>query len=566
LRQNDSPLSVLNIAALILLSNYSENPSSREETMLLKGIRNRPWTVLGGTSLLAAVGYRYRCRQDEARRLEDSKRKKILVLPFYRMAIVEERSPLSLSSLAGRTPPASGPGGRGGDRTVEMTADELVGLIHEAAHDPSIVGLYGIFGNGGGFSTGGWAHLQEIRNALQVFATSHRQHLEPGVETPPQRDRKAMYAYSNTFANPLGSTPSMKEFFLASAFTTIHLQPQGDLNLLGLHATNAFFRDLLQKYGIEVHVWKHGPYKNMANRFTHSHFTREHYENVAGVLLPIHQHVCDSIYTSRHKYLKKFPDQGNFWEMVHSAGSLPARVALQIGFVDFLPRMDPLDVLIKNNQNGKGGIDEAGDTAPSAGGAEEGSATTNDRDGASSSEEDDVKVLPAEPTKEPLSLAEKWKFETDLDHFKADSKIDIAAYARQKAVERQREAKAWKLFQSLQGMSESNVAMRQVLSLLGYRAPYFNIPPVSSYKLKGSVALVDPFTFSTLRFPVKKGKVLDRKSLGSQRKDCRYQNQRNDWRSGSSQGGKGFAKDQGTKGRQMCGAQGGFTGRKYQCL
>jgi hypothetical protein len=442
--------------------------------MIVQAIRNRPRTILGATGLLATVGYRRRL--EEQRRLDDSKKRKVLVLPFYRMKIVEAKPPISLSGLAGDT--LSVPSGGGGDRTVVMAADELVSLIHEAAQDPSIVGLYGIFGNGGGFSTGGWAHLQEVRNALQVFATSHRQHREPGVETPPQRDRKALYVYSNTFANPLGSTASMKEYFLASVFTTIHLQPQGDLNLFGLHATNPFFRDLLQTYGINVHVWKHGAYKNMANQFTHSHFSKEHYENVAGVLLPIHQHVCDSIYTSRHRYLKKFTDQDNFWEMVHSAGSLPAGVAHRIGFVDYLPRMDPLDALIKNNRDGRGGrpTNESTVSSPKT---EDPSVTKNDPAGVVASSEEDDKLLAGKPTMERLSLAEKWKFETDLDHFKADAKIDVETYARQKAAARQKEAKDWKVFEMLERMGESNVIARQILSLMGYRAPFYNIPQVS---------------------------------------------------------------------------------------
>jgi hypothetical protein len=450
--------------------------------MILTAIRNRPWTVLGATGLLASVGYRRRL--EEQQRLNDAKKKKVLVLPFYRMKIVEAKPPISLSSLAGD--PLSVPSGGGGvgDKTIVMAADELVGLIHEAAQDPSIVGLYGIFGNGGGFATGGWAHLQEVRNALQVFATSHRQHREPGVETPPQRDRKAMYVYSNTFANPLGSTASMKDYFLASVFTTIHLQPQGDLNLFGLHATNTFFHDLLQKYGINVHVWKHGAYKNMANQFTHSHFSKEHYENVEGILLPIHQHVCDSIYTSRHRYLKKFQDKDSFWEMVHSAGSLPAGVAHQIGFVDYLPRLDPLNALIKNNRDEKAAT-EASDSPITTTAAEDNTVVEPivDTTAATSSQEEDDKLLPMmmkPKTKEVMSsLAEKWKFETDLDHFKADAKIDVDSYSRQKAIERQKEAKDWKVFETLERMSESNVVTRQILSIVGYSAPFYNIPPVS---------------------------------------------------------------------------------------
>jgi hypothetical protein len=397
-----------------------------------------------------------------------------------------------------------------------MPVDELVTLIHQAAQDPSIVSLYGVFGNGTAFSTGGWGHLEEVRNAIQVFATSHRQHKEPGMVPLPPRDRKALYVYSNTFANPMGSTQSMQDYFLASAFSQIHLQPQGDLTLFGIHSTQPFFRDALQKYGITVHVWKHGAYKNMANRFTHSQFSKEHYENVAGILLPIHQHVCDAIYTSRHKQLKKYDDFDKFWSMVENAGSLPARVAHQIGFVDYLPRINPLDALVKNNQQKNkrvhgnlsdhaepsvGGLptgetkqeDEASAETISGGDKPNKSITIEKTDGsvaadsAPSSAKNNGDEIAAAPPVQSLntsadtsaSLFEKWRFETDLDHFKADAKISIDAYAREKAIERQEETKQWKTYQSMQEMCESSVVMRGILALMGYSAPYYNIPKAS---------------------------------------------------------------------------------------
>eukprot|EP00536_Pseudo-nitzschia_multiseries_P002907 jgi/Psemu1/252115/estExt_Genewise1Plus.C_410089 len=215
-----------------------------------------------------------------------------------------------------------------------MQADELVSLIKEAADDPSVVSMYGVFGNGGTISTGGWAHLEEIRNALELFA-------KPSSSSSSSLRQK-----------------SMQEYYLASVFQHIHLQPQGDLNLYGLHGTNVFIRDFLRKYGINVHVWKHGAYKNMANIFTHSSYSKEHFENTAGILLPIHKHVCKAIYKSRHEQLGKYGyDFDQFWSMIENAGSLPADVAQQIGFVDHLPLKNPLDALLKNNkqENGEGG-------------------------------------------------------------------------------------------------------------------------------------------------------------------------------------------------------------------
>ena len=203
---------------------------------LQTAIRNHPWKVLGATVYLGAAGYRQYKAEERLR--EDAKKKKVLVLPFYKMKIVEEKKSPASALLANLSSNGSD------SKVIEMQADELVSLIHEAAQDPSIVSMYGIFGNGGEISTGGWAHLEEIRNALEVFAktsSSHQQQQqhEDESDTTGTPMGKAMYAYSNTF----GGQQSMKEYYLASVFPQIHLQPQGDLNLYGLHATNAFFRD-----------------------------------------------------------------------------------------------------------------------------------------------------------------------------------------------------------------------------------------------------------------------------------------------------------------------------------
>ena len=62
-------------------------------------IQNRPFIALGATALLGGAGYRK--VKTEIRLAEDAKKKKVLVLPFHRMKIIEEKkSPIS--SLANR--------------------------------------------------------------------------------------------------------------------------------------------------------------------------------------------------------------------------------------------------------------------------------------------------------------------------------------------------------------------------------------------------------------------------------------------------------------------------------
>lgn len=399
-------------------------------------IRNRPLVVLGATGILGATTYTK--IKEEMRSAEDAKKKKVLVLPFHRMRIVEEKKSPASSLLANLADTINN-NGTGTEKVIEMEADELVSLIHDAAEDPSIVSMFGIFGNGGDISTGGWAHLEEIRDALESFAkppSSSEEDQEGGSAGTMSRG-KPMYAYSNTF----GGRQSMKEYYLASVFQQIHLQPQGDLNLYGLHATNVFFRDFLRKYGITVHVWKHGAYKNMANMFTHSNYSKEHYENTAGILLPIYKYVCKSIYESRYEKLKKYGyDFGKFWSMVENVGSLPADVARDIGFVDHLPLINPLSALVKNNKKEKRGNGESILNGNSN--ADESSKATTP---ATDDNEDNVKtpgtedVKPKEPFIEEnnekidkASVTETWKLQTDPDNFSADSQVFIDAYARQR--------------------------------------------------------------------------------------------------------------------------------------
>jgi len=94
--------------------------------------------ALVGLAVILPVAYdAYKSSKDE----EEKKKKGVLVLPFYRMKIVERRrpNPLELVSLFVRDDP---------NRPIEIEVRELVDLIHSAATDPNVVALYGNFGNG----------------------------------------------------------------------------------------------------------------------------------------------------------------------------------------------------------------------------------------------------------------------------------------------------------------------------------------------------------------------------------------------------------------------------------
>jgi hypothetical protein len=399
---------------------------------LVGSLKRNPIKSIVALELALVMGY-YITKKEE-----EDKNKKVLVLPFHRMKIVEKKETDMRSLFRNQLASA---GGSGADNApIEMQVDELVQLIHHAASDPNIVALYGIFGHGFGFETGGWGHIEEIRNALQIFRESHRTHREPNLQHETLLKRhgngipKPLYAYADTFAHPAGL--GTQEYYLATAFTHIQLQPQGDLNLFGLHATHSFLKDALHKYGVKIHVFKHGLYKNFANKFTERSFTKEHKENVSNVLLQINQHVCNGIYASRSLQGFEF---SNFWQMVHKAGTFPGSVAQQIGFVDYLPRLDPLDQLVLSNKS----------------------------------------------EKEKEEMKQKWGKETDMDHFTAEEAISITQYAKKVSKKKAQETKDWTIHKYLKEQAQKSPAIKTCMSAMGYQAPRFNIAEVCSTYSKG---------------------------------------------------------------------------------
>lgn len=354
------------------------------------------FALLGFTATVAGV-LEYRRLYPN---LDDDTKKKnqALVIPFHRLQIAERNEKGFRDLISELQSSSDDP-----NKVTMMEVRELVDLLHHAASDPTITSIYGIFGHGGqGVEKAGWAQLEEIRNALQVVKESHRRHAEPNTThseqlTSPLVPSKPLYAYSDSFASL--TSPSNRDYYLASIFTHIHMQEKGELNLFGTISQHFFVRDLLEKYGIQLHVFKHGYYKNAPNMFTHMTYSKHHYENVSNIQNSIEADVCNEITVSRSNKLltswltKKHmrDDTMAMWKRIHATGSFPGDAAVQAGFVDSLPHRDPLSDLVKN---------EIGD---------------NEESGVSS----------------------KWKpHETDFATFPSASTISLKQYAKQVAAKK----------------------------------------------------------------------------------------------------------------------------------
>ncbi len=107
--------------------------------------------------------------------------------------------------------------------------------------------------------------VQELREAVRRFAATGK----PAV------------AWAETFGEHTeGSIP----YYLATAFTTIYLQPSGGLGLTGLAVERRFLRGALDRLGVTMQVGARHEYKSAAEQFTERGFSgpaREATERVA---------------------------------------------------------------------------------------------------------------------------------------------------------------------------------------------------------------------------------------------------------------------------------------------
>ena len=96
---------------------------------------------------------------------------------------------------------------------------------------------------------GGMASLTEVRDALLDF----------------KKSGKFVAAYSDAMTE--------KSYFLASVANPIYLHPQGELEFNGLSSEVTFFKNLLDKSGVDVQVFRVGSFKSAVEPFLRTNFS-----------------------------------------------------------------------------------------------------------------------------------------------------------------------------------------------------------------------------------------------------------------------------------------------------
>lgn len=129
---------------------------------------------------------------------------------------------------------------------------ELVQTIDMAADDPAIKFIYMNLSN----IEAGVTHIEEIRSALERFRQSG----------------KPVIAYADDY--------SQGAYYLASAADKIFLNPSGTATLTGISTTTIFFKDLLDRLGVEVQLIRHGKFKAAAEQLISNKMSAENREQL----------------------------------------------------------------------------------------------------------------------------------------------------------------------------------------------------------------------------------------------------------------------------------------------
>ena len=161
--------------------------------------------------------------------------------------------------------------------------DDILSSIRKAKENENIKGIY----LQAGILDASFASLEEIRNALKDFKESG----------------KFIVAYGDQYMQNM--------YYLASVADKVIVNPQGSITWQGLASQTIFFKDLLQKVGVEMEIFKVGTYKSAVEPFIATEMSDANREQVSAFLHSIWGRLLEDISASRSipaEVLNKYAD------------------------------------------------------------------------------------------------------------------------------------------------------------------------------------------------------------------------------------------------------------------
>lgn len=181
--------------------------------------------------------------------------------------------------------------------------DDLLSAIRKAKENDDIKGIYLQATE----LASGFASLEELRAALLDFKASG----------------KFIVAYGDTYTQGL--------YYLASVADKVLLNPKGMIEWRGLAASPVFFKDLLEKIGVEMQIFKVGTYKSAVEPFIATEMSPANREQVNAYLSSVWGEVTADVAGSRGMDADSLNRLADRLLMFH-----PAEESVECGLADTL--------------------------------------------------------------------------------------------------------------------------------------------------------------------------------------------------------------------------------------
>jgi protease-4 len=192
--------------------------------------------------------------------------------------------------------------------------DDVLKNIEKAKKDDNIVGIY----LKGGSLSGGIASIKEIRNALIDF----------------KKSGKFIVAYADNY--------SQRMYYLASVADKVLINPQGMLELKGLSAQTMYFKNTLDKLGIEMQIVKVGTFKSAVEPLVMTKMSDANRLQVNVFMHSIWNTILKEVSNSRKIPVDKLNNYADEMLMFQ-----PTEKSKQYGLVDSLVYIDQVDTVLR---------------------------------------------------------------------------------------------------------------------------------------------------------------------------------------------------------------------------
>lgn len=150
--------------------------------------------------------------------------------------------------------------------------NELLSNLKKAAEDEKVNGI--LIENG--TMPSGWATADELRSALLEF----------------KKSGKFIYSYSDYLL-------MQESYFISTAADAIWINPTSMFDFKGLAAEVTFYKDALEKLGVDVQVIRHGKFKGAVEPYMLDRLSDENRLQISGYMGSIWEHVVKSVSESR---------------------------------------------------------------------------------------------------------------------------------------------------------------------------------------------------------------------------------------------------------------------------